>query len=71
MCIRDRMEALRDKNLILVDGVKVLEPNGWILVLPDPDKPLTHIWAEATSGREARAMAQQYVRQIRQFMRPG
>jgi mannose-1-phosphate guanylyltransferase/phosphomannomutase len=71
LLMRTLMEALRDKNLILVDGVKVLEPNGWILVLPDPEKPLTHIWAESTSGREARAMAQQYVRQIRQFMRPG
>lgn len=71
LLMRTLMEALRDKNLVLVDGVKVLEPAGWVLVLPDPEKPLTHIWAEGTSGREARAMAQQYVRQIRQFMRPS
>lgn len=71
LLMRSLMETLREKNLILVDGVKVLDPNGWVLVLPDPEKPLTHIWAESTSGRDARAMAQQYVRQIRQFMRPG
>ena len=33
--------------MVLVDGVKVIEADGWALVLPDPEEPLTHVWAEA------------------------
>ena len=47
---------------MLVDGVKIIEPDGWALVLPDPEEALTHVWAEAGSDVEARRLAQEYVR---------
>jgi mannose-1-phosphate guanylyltransferase/phosphomannomutase len=59
----------RDRELILVDGVKLLHENGWALVLPDPEEPVTHIWAEAGSDNEARSLAQEYGRRIRQLLR--
>ena len=53
-----------------VDGVKVLEGDGaWALVLPDPDQPVTHVWAEASSATESRQLAQRYARTIRQILR--
>lgn len=68
--MRQLVESIRDKSLVLVDGVKVVEDDGsWVLVLPDPERPVTHVYAEAGSTRDARAMSQQYVRQIRQAMR--
>ena len=42
---------------MLVDGVKILDDDGWALVLPDPEEPLTHVWAEAGSDHEARRLA--------------
>ena len=57
-------------ELVLIDGVKVLHDEGaWALVLPDPDEPVTHVWAEASSDREARRLAQEYVRRIRKLIR--
>jgi len=38
-----------------VDGVKVLHDDGWALVLPDPDEPVTHVWAEGPTDGAARA----------------
>ena len=39
------------------DGVRVVRPDGaWVLVLPDPAEAVTHLWAEAGSRDEARAM---------------
>ena len=35
------------RDVLLVDGVKVLHDDGWALVFPDPEEPLTHVWAEA------------------------
>ena len=56
-------------DLVLVDGVKVLEDDGWALVLPDPEEPLTHVWAEAPSDARARARAQEYAVRLRQLLR--
>jgi mannose-1-phosphate guanylyltransferase / phosphomannomutase len=71
LLMRSLVENIRDKELVLVDGVKVCDGDMWALVLPDPEKPLTHVWAEGPSSRDARTIAQQYVRQIRQSIRTG
>ena len=66
--MRTLVERLPDRETILVDGVKVIHDEGWALVLPDPDDPITHIWAEGPTDREARALAQEYARRIRQLL---
>jgi mannose-1-phosphate guanylyltransferase / phosphomannomutase len=66
--MRTLVERLPDRETILVDGVKVLHDEGWALVLPDPDDPITHIWAEGPTDQEARSLAQEYARRIRQLL---
>ena len=51
MVMRTLVERSQGRELVLVDGVKVLEDDGWALVLPDPEEPLTHVWAEAGERR--------------------
>ena len=58
MLMRTLVERSQGRELVLVDGVKVLEDDGWALVLPDPEEPLTHVWAEAPSASRAEARAQ-------------
>ena len=48
-------ERFADGNVDLVDGIKVFEERGWVQVLPDPDEPLIHIYAE---GRDEEATAE-------------
>jgi mannose-1-phosphate guanylyltransferase/phosphomannomutase len=62
------VEASGDKELVLVDGVKLIVDDGWVLVLPDPEQPLTHVWAEGATIADARSLAQQYARTIRQVL---
>jgi mannose-1-phosphate guanylyltransferase/phosphomannomutase len=57
------------RELVLVDGVKALHDGAWVLALPDPEDPVTQVWAEASSDSEARRLAQEYVRRIRQMVR--
>jgi mannose-1-phosphate guanylyltransferase/phosphomannomutase len=57
------------RDVVLVDGVKVQHANGWVLALPDPEEPVTHVWAEADSDAEARRLGQEYARRIRQLVR--
>ena len=45
-------ERLKGRDLDLLDGIKVTDKRGWAQVLPDPDEPLVHIYAE---GRDEKA----------------
>jgi mannose-1-phosphate guanylyltransferase/phosphomannomutase len=46
MVMRVLTERLKGRELDLVDGIKVFEERGWVQLLPDPDEPLLHIYAE-------------------------
>jgi mannose-1-phosphate guanylyltransferase/phosphomannomutase len=69
LVMRSLVERSAEHELVLVDGVKVLHTDGWALALPDPEEPLTHVWAEAKSDAAARQLADEYVRRIRQLVR--
>ncbi|MGC1513321.1 MAG: sugar phosphate nucleotidyltransferase [Acidimicrobiales bacterium] len=57
-----------DHELILVDGVKELREEGWVLTVPDPEAPTTHVWAEARTDEEARDLARRQGRRILQIV---
>jgi mannose-1-phosphate guanylyltransferase/phosphomannomutase len=46
MVMRMLTERLKGRELDLTDGIKVLDERGWAEVLPDPDEPLIHVFAE-------------------------
>ncbi len=69
MVMRTLVERGQGRSVVLVDGVKVPEADGWTLVLPDPEEPTTHVWAEGPSEAEARARAQEQAVRIRQILR--
>jgi len=50
--MRTAVERAKGKPVVLVDGVKLPEPDGWTLVLPDPEYPGTHVWAEAATAAD-------------------
>ena len=61
--MRALVEEVR-RPLVLLDGVKVLFDDGWVLALPDPEEALTHVWAEAHSDVRARERVEQYADRI-------
>jgi mannose-1-phosphate guanylyltransferase/phosphomannomutase len=69
MVMRTLVERSEGRDLILVDGVKIPEHDGWALVLPDPEEPVTHVWAEGPSEAQAGARAQEYAVRLRQLLR--
>jgi mannose-1-phosphate guanylyltransferase/phosphomannomutase len=50
-----------------IDGVKFDLGSEWALVLPDPDRPFFHVWAESSSPEHASALAEKYVELIRRL----
>lgn len=56
-------QQYKDRRAELIDGIKIVLGEGeWVLILPDPDYPKFHIYAEARSDNEARGLVDRYVR---------
>jgi mannose-1-phosphate guanylyltransferase/phosphomannomutase len=54
LVMRQVVEQAGDRTLDTTDGVRVVEPDGsWVLVLPDPAEPVTHLWAESGATTDA------------------
>ena len=45
--MRGVLERARGDEVVLLDGVKTIDARGWTLVVPDPEEPLTHVYAES------------------------
>jgi mannose-1-phosphate guanylyltransferase / phosphomannomutase len=54
-------ERLAGRNLDLTDGIKLFDERGWAQVLPDPDEPVLHLYAEG----ETREVSEELARELR------
>jgi mannose-1-phosphate guanylyltransferase/phosphomannomutase len=67
--MREIVQRTGAAEVELIDGVKILGPGRWALVLPDPEEALTHVWAEAGNDVESRRLAQEWAQRIRESLR--
>ena len=59
----------KTKNKIeLLDGVKFVTPKGWVLIIPDVDKPLCRVYAESTSKKVSEKLASEYIEKIKNII---
>jgi mannose-1-phosphate guanylyltransferase/phosphomannomutase len=56
LVMRVLAERLKDRELDLTDGIKVLDERGWVELLPDPDEPLVHIYAEGDDEESSKEL---------------
>ena len=40
-----------------MDGVKAFDDRGWVQVLPDPDEPVVHVYAEGETSELSEELA--------------
>jgi mannose-1-phosphate guanylyltransferase/phosphomannomutase len=52
-------ERFTDADVDLRDGIKVFDDRGWFQVLPDPDEPLVHLYAEGASKEISEELEQE------------
>ncbi|MGD8792831.1 MAG: mannose-1-phosphate guanyltransferase, partial [Anaerolineae bacterium] len=56
-------QQYKDRRADLIDGIKImLGEDSWVLILPDPDYPKFHVYAQARSDADAQDLAGRYVR---------
>jgi mannose-1-phosphate guanylyltransferase/phosphomannomutase len=61
-------ERLRDRKLDLLDGIKVFDKRGWAQILPDPDEPLIHIYAEGATEADSKALEAEFRAMVEEIM---
>ncbi len=66
--MRGVLELARPGELVLVDGVRWDDRGGWTLVLPDPDRPVTHVYAEGGDAADAEARLARATAGIRELL---
>ncbi len=61
----------RTESVRQIDGVKHQEDGEWVLVLPDADRPLFNVYAEAGDEGRARMLAHEYAQRVEQLQTEG
>ena len=61
-------ERLSGRDLDLTDGIKLISDHGWAQVLPDPDEPLLHLYAEGASEAESSKLEQEVRELVEEIM---
>jgi mannose-1-phosphate guanylyltransferase/phosphomannomutase len=56
-------ERLKNRDVDLSDGIKVFDERGWSQVLPDPDEPVVHVYAEG-QDEETSAQLERELREL-------
>jgi mannose-1-phosphate guanylyltransferase/phosphomannomutase len=60
LAMRQLIEAVKGMEVDHMDGIKVFEPEGWVQVLPDPDEPVFHVYAEGASLEDSHRLEEKY-----------
>ena len=64
--LRTIVDSVEGEEVDLTDGVKIFHDNDWALVLPDPSRPVIHLYAEAETEKQAQKLIDKYVEKIDQ-----
>ena len=67
--MRELLKYTENSRRELIDGVRVLENDSWVLVMPDRRKASFHIFAEAIKKESTEKLLDEYVRKITEWQR--
>jgi mannose-1-phosphate guanylyltransferase/phosphomannomutase len=71
LVMRVLAERLKGRELDLVDGVKVFTDRGWAQVLPDPDEPTMHIYAEGETEQDSAELEEELRGLVEEVLEQG
>jgi len=67
--MRNLIDHTKDENRLLVDGVRIKRPDSWILIAPDREKDLFHIFTESRDKKQAQKNLKEFREKIKQMQK--
>jgi mannose-1-phosphate guanylyltransferase/phosphomannomutase len=61
-------ERMAGRHLDLTDGIKVFDERGWVEVLPDPDEPVLHLYAEGETVQASEELVAELRRLVEEIV---
>jgi mannose-1-phosphate guanylyltransferase/phosphomannomutase len=71
LVMRVLTERLKGRELDLMDGIKLFGDRGWAQVLPDPDEPVLHIYAEGETQEESNELEEELQNLVEEVLMQG
>jgi mannose-1-phosphate guanylyltransferase / phosphomannomutase len=71
LVMRVLTERLKDRDVDLRDGIKVFDRRGWAQVLPDPDEPVVHVYAEGADAETSAELEQELRGLVEEVLQEG
>ncbi|WP_400163231.1 sugar phosphate nucleotidyltransferase [Brevibacillus sp. TJ4] len=65
--MRKMLEENKGKLLELVDGIKVYDANGWVLILPDNEDSHVKVISQGATAKTAARLASSYAKRIAEY----
>lgn len=62
--IREIIEENKNREIELFEGVRINSEDGWVLILPDSERPVCNIYAEGVSEEYAKELAAEFADRI-------
>ncbi|MFH1452407.1 MAG: sugar phosphate nucleotidyltransferase [Armatimonadota bacterium] len=62
--MRQLVEISKNKDIELLEGIKIYFPDGWINIIPDPAEPVLHLYAEGATSELAQSYIEEYENKI-------
>jgi len=67
--MRKLIEECREEKVELVDGIKIHSPQGWVLILPDPEEPYYQVYGEGYNEEVSQSLTNFYIDKIREIQK--
>lgn len=67
LVMRQLIENFQGEQIDLIDGIKINLDGAWALILPDPEEPLFHVYAEGKSLRKSHNLASKYSKMVKEL----
>lgn len=66
--MRSLAEEAKGKDVDILDGIKIFAPDGWVLIVPDPEELVLKIYAESSSNKKAEQQINKIVDLINRYV---
>jgi mannose-1-phosphate guanylyltransferase/phosphomannomutase len=68
LVMRVLSERTQGQEVDTLDGIKVFGERGWTQVLPDPDEPVVHLYAEGATAEDSEALLAELQQSVEEIM---
>lgn len=65
--MRNLLENVADREVELIEGVKIPHEYGWTLIYPDNDEPVFHVYTEADEPEIAASISRHYASMLQNY----